>query len=416
MTTAARNRSNVRCTLFTALIALLVPLASGCEAEGAVEPAGDRDVFRSQHHAFQIDTIVDGLQHPWGIAFLPNGDLLVTERGSPGDDGRPGQLRIVRDGELLADPVTGLPEIRVGGQGGLLDVVLHPEFESNRLVYLSYSKPNEDDSEGTTAVIRGTYEDGALNDVEEIFEAEAWASGRGHHGSRIAFDHDGYLFVSIGDRQFSPSGDLEAHPAQDLTNHIGTIVRLHDDGSVPSDNPFVGDDEALPEIWSYGHRNPQGMAVHPETNEVWANEHGPQGGDELNLIRPGVNYGWPVVGFGVNYGPGTPIHEAVNVAGMEPPVLNWTPSIAPAGMMIYTGDRFPEWRGSVFSGGMSAQYRVLSRATVDGAQLLNEELLLPGEYRIRDVREGPDGYVYLATDHRGGDMTPIIRLRPATGR
>jgi aldose sugar dehydrogenase len=415
MTTAAR-KSRTAHFPFAALLAVLAPLVSGCEPDEAVEPARDGDVFHSQHHAFQIDTVVDGLQHPWGMAFLPNGDILVTERGSPGDDGRPGQLRIVRDGELLADPVTGLPDIRVGGQGGLLDVVLHPEFESNRLVYLSYSKPNEDNSEGTTAVIRGTYEDGALNDVEEIFEAAAWTSGRGHHGSRIAFDRDGYLFVSIGDRQFSPSGDLEAHPAQDLTNHIGTIVRLYDDGSVPSDNPFVGHDEALPEIWSYGHRNPQGMAVHPETNEVWANEHGPQGGDELNLIRPGVNYGWPVVGFGVNYGPGTPIHEAVNVQGMEPPVLNWTPSIAPAGMMIYTGDRFPEWRGSVFSGGMSAQYRVLSRATVDGAQLLNEELLLPGEYRIRDVREGPDGYIYLATDHRGGELTPIIRLMPATGR
>lgn len=357
---------------------------------------------------------MDGLQHPWGMAFLPNGDILVTERGFPGEDGRPGQVRIVRDGELLPDPVTGLPEIRVGGQGGLLDIALHPEFESNRMVYLSYAKPNDDDSEGTTAVIRGTYEEGALTSVEEIFEAEAWTSGRGHHGSRLAFDRDGYLFISVGDRQASPSGDLEAHPAQDLTNHYGTIVRLHDDGSVPEDNPFVGHEEALPEIWSYGHRNPQGMAVHPETNEVWANEHGPQGGDELNLIRPGVNFGWPVVGFGVNYGPGEPIHEAVNVEGMEPPVLSWTPSIAPAGMMIYSGDRFPQWQGSVFSGGMSGQYRILSRATVDGTQLLNEEVLLPGEYRIRDIRQGPDGYVYIATDHRGGELTPIIRLVPAT--
>ncbi len=393
-----------------------------CEAsasEVAEQPDNNdvyqNDVYQSIHHDFEVVTIVDGLHHPWAIAFLPNGDKLVTERGSSSSDGRAGQLRVIRNGELLPDPVPGLPEIRVGGQGGLLDVVLHPDFENNRLIYLSYSKPNSDHSEGTTAVIRGLFENDELHDVEEVFEAQAWTAGRGHHGSRIVFDHDGYMFITVGDRQASPGGGTEAqrnHPSQDLTNHYGTTLRLYDDGSVPSDNPFVGRDDALPEIWSYGHRNAQGMAVHPVTNEIWQNEHGPQGGDELNHIRPGVNYGWPVIGYGVNYGPGSPIHEVVSASGMEQPVLHWTPSIAPSGMMIYNGGQFPEWRGSIFTGGMSAQHRVLSRVTVDGRDLVSEELLLKGELRIRDVREGPDGYIYLVTDHRGGDLTPIVRLEP----
>lgn len=389
----------------------------GCtESQGEAATAENENmVFESEYHTFRVVPVAEGLQHPWALAFLPDGDMLITERGSSGENARPAALRIFRNGALLPDPVPGLPEVRVGGQGGLLDVILHPDFEQNRLIYLSYAKPNDDDSEGTTAVIRGRFENDELTDVEEVFEAEAWSSGRGHHGSRLAFDRDGYLFITVGDRQASPGGGAEAqrnHPAQDLTNHFGTTLRLYDDGSVPSDNPFAGRDDALPEIWSYGHRNAQGMAVHPETNDVWQNEHGPQGGDELNHVRPGVNYGWPVIGFGVNYGPGEPIHEFVHAEDMELPVLHWTPSIAPSGMMIYTGDQFPGWRGSIFSGGMSGQYRLLSRVTVDGQRLLTQELLLPGEFRIRDVRQGPDGYIYLATDHRGGDLTPIVRLEP----
>jgi aldose sugar dehydrogenase len=385
-------------------------LLAGCDAPDA-RAGDDGEVFHSEHHSYRVVTVVDGLQHPWAIAFLPNGDMLVTERGSGGDDGRPGQLRIVRDGELVPDPVPGLPPIRVGGQGGLLDVVLHPEFESNRLLYLSYSKPNEDDSQGTTAVMRGRFENDRMHDVEEVFEAQAWTSGRGHHGSRIVFDRDGYMFITIGDRQARPAGDLEAHPAQDLTNHIGTTVRLHDDGRVPSDNPFVGRDDALPEIWSYGHRNAQGMALDPETNQIWQNEHGPQGGDELNLIKPGVNYGWPVIGFGVNYGAGTPIHEAVRREGMENPVHHWTPSIATSGMMIYTGDRFPAWKGDIFNGGMAGQQ--LSRVRVQGETAVTVETLVRDMGRIRDVRQGPDGLIYLAIDDRPGGLTPIVRLEPA---
>lgn len=356
-------------------------------------------VFRSEHHSFRIDTIADGLVHPWSIAFLPDGDMLVTER--------PGRLRIIRGGRLDPEPIRGVPAVRASSQGGLMEVLLHPSFETNRLVYLSYSKPDPH----TTAVARGRFEGDRLVDVTDIFVART--RGSQHFGGKLAFDREGYLFITVGDRQASPSGDLEAHPAQDLSNHQGTIVRLHDDGRVPADNPFVGRPGALPEIWSYGHRNPQGLAVHPQTGDIWSHEHGPQGGDELNLIRPGVNYGWPVIGFGVHYGAGRPIHEATHREGMEQPVHEWTPSIAPSGLLIYTGDRFPAWQGSLFTGGLSAQHRVLSRITLDGRQVAAEELLLPGEYRIRDVRQGPDGLIYIANDHRAGEPTPLIRLRPA---
>lgn len=377
---------------------LAVAPTLSCAQTAPIDPNA---VHQSEHHAYRVVPVVDGLQHPWGIAFLPSGEMLVTER--------PGRLRVVRDGQL-SEPVSGLPEIRVGGQGGLLDVVLHPDFSSNRLVYLSFSKPSDDGSQGTTAVIRGRFENDALHDVEEVFVAEAWTQGGGHHGSRIAFDRDGYMFVTIGDRQARPIGDLHTHPAQDLSNHYGTTVRLYDDGRVPQDNPFVGVEGALPSIWSYGHRNQQGMAIHPETNQVWQNEHGPQGGDELNLVQAGDNHGWPVIGYGVNYGTGTPIHEAVRADGMQQPVHLWVPSIATSGLMIYTGDRFPMWRGNVFSGGMAGE--VLSRVTLDGTRAVAEEFLVRNQGRIRDVRQGPDGLIYLAIDHRGGELTPIVRLEP----
>jgi aldose sugar dehydrogenase len=390
----------------------LVALAAAClataagtvSAQAGGQPADQ--TFRSAQHEYRVTTVVDGLEHPWSLAFLPNGDLLVTER--------PGRLRIVRNGQLLPDPVPGLPPIRAGGQGGLLDVVPHPDFAANRLLYLSYSKPNGDGSQGTTAVIRARFENDRLTQVEEIFEAQAWSPGRGHYGSRLAFDRDGYLFITVGDRQAPPSGDLEAHPAQNLLDHMGTTLRVHDDGRVPSDNPFVGRTDALPEIWSYGHRNAQGMAVHPETNEVWQNEHGPQGGDELNRIEPGVNYGWPVIGHGVQYRSGAAIHAATHREGMEQPVHFWTPSIAASGLLIYTGDAFPRWRGNVFVGGLAGEQ--LARLTMDGHRVLNEETLVQRMGRIRDVRQGPDGFIYLAIDHRGGEQTPIVRLEPVPGR
>jgi aldose sugar dehydrogenase len=379
-------------------------------AVGLPEPSTDPgqaqgQTYQSQHHEYRVTTVAEGLVNPWAIAFLPGGDILVTER--------PGRLRIIRNGRLLPEAVPGLPEIRTGNQGGLLDVAPHPDFETNRLIYISYSKPNADDSQGTTSVIRGRFENDRLTNVEEIFEAVAWVAGRGHYGSRLAFDGNGYLFLTIGDRQVAPTGDLAAHPAQSLANHQGTVVRLHDDGRVPADNPFVGQSGARPEIWSYGHRNAQGMAFHPETGDLWLNEHGPQGGDEVNLVRPGANYGWPVVGFGVNYGAGTPIHQATRGGGMVDAVHLWVPSIAPSGMIVYTGNRFPAWRGSIFVGGLAGER--LTRLTLDGDRVVNEETLLPGFGRVRDVRQGPDGYIYLAIDDRGSAPTPIVRLEPISG-
>ena len=391
----------------------------------AIPLSGQPPLLRSAFHDYRVVTVADGLEHPWSMAFLPGGDMLVTER--------PGRLRIVRQGTLLADPVPGVPEVFAEGQGGLLDVVLHPDFASNRLLYLSFSKPNADGSQATTEVVRGRSENDRLTAIEELFEPattavvrgrfendritgieeifEAVSQGRGHYGSRLAFDRDGFLFITVGERQAPARGDLEAHPAQDLTNHHGTTIRLHDDGRVPADNPFADRVGALPEIWSYGHRNPQGLAIHPETGDVWLTEHGPQGGDELNLVLPGLNYGWPVVGYGVNYRSGSAIHEGTHREGTEPPVHFWVPSIATSGLLIYTGDRFPEWRGNMFVGGMAGEQ--LARLTMDGQQVEIEETLVHGMGRIRDVRQGPDGYIYLAIDDSEGAPTPIVRLEPA---
>jgi aldose sugar dehydrogenase len=384
----------------TSITTTALTLAAGL-ALSATATAQD-NTLRSALHDYRIVTVAEGLINPWSMTWLPNGDMLVTER--------PGRLRIVRGGRLLPEPVAGLPAIRAGGQGGLLDVVPHPNFSANRLLYISYAKPNADESQGTTAVIRGRWENDRLVNVEEIFEAKAWTGGRGHHGSRLAFDRNGYLFITVGDRQAPPSGNLEAHPAQDLTNHYGVVIRLHDDGRVPSDNPFVGRTDALPEIWSYGHRNQQGLVVHPETNDVWATEHGPQGGDELNLIQAGKNYGWPVVGYGVNYRSGTAIHSGTTREGMENPVHVWVPSIATSGLLLYTGSAFPGWRGSLFVGGMAGEQ--LARLTLDGQRVVNEETLAQRIGRIRDVRQGPDGFIYLAIDDRGGAPSALVRLEP----
>ena len=284
----------------TAVACIAVGLLGGSPAEG-------QEVFKSAHHDFRVVTVADGLVNPWSMAWLPGGDMLITER--------PGRLRIVRHGTLLPDPVAGVPEVFAQGQRGLFDVLPHPDFASNRLLYLNYARPKGEGS--TTAVVRGRFENDRFTDIEEIFEATT--EGRGHYGGRLAWDHDGFLFLTVGERQVPSTGDLEAHPAQDLSNYHGVTVRLHEDGRVPADNPFVGQAGALPEIWSYGHRNPQGLAVHPETGDVWLDEHGPQGGDELNLVQPGLNYGWPVIGYGVNYRSGSAIHAGTHREDIEPP-------------------------------------------------------------------------------------------------
>ncbi len=366
--------------------------------------AGAQDLIRSAYHDMRTVTVADGLEVPWSIAWLPDGDMLVTER--------PGRLRIVRDGALLPEPVAGVPAVFAEGQGGLFEVLPHPEFADNRWLYLSYARPLAEGS--TTAVIRGRFENDRLTDIEDVFVARS--AGRGHYGGRLVWDADGYLFVSVGERMAPPSGDPTVHPAQDLSNHHGVTVRLHDDGRVPDDNPFVGQVGALSEIWSYGHRNPQGLAIDPATGNLWLDEHGPQGGDELNLIHPGRNYGWPVIGYGVNYGSGLAIHAGTRGEGIESPTHFWVPSIATSGLMIYTGDRFPEWRGNLFVGGMAGQQLARLTPSVDRpGQIEQEETLAFGIGRVRDVRQGPDGYIYLAIEHRGAP-SQVVRLEPVARR
>ena len=378
------------------------PTQSAQPAQPVAQSSAD-PVLRSAFHSYRVVRVAEGLVNPWSMAWLPNGDMLVTER--------PGRLRIIRNGRLLPDAVPGLPTIRGGGQGGLLEVAVHPQFASNRLLYFSYAKPSPDTLQGTTAVIRARFENDRLTNVQEIFEAKVWSRGRGHHGSRLVFDGQGHLFISLGDRQVPPEGDLAAHPSQDLTNHFGKIIRLNEDGSLPADNPFYGRSTATPEIWTYGHRNVQGMVLNPVTGALLATEHGPQGGDELNVIQPGKNYGWPVIGFGVNYRTGAAIHTGTHKEGMEQPTHIWVPSIGTSGLMVYTGDRFPSWKGNVFAGGMVGEQLV--RLTMDGNRVTGVEQLAQRIGRIRDVRQGPDGLIYLAIEHRQGQPTPIVRLEPA---
>jgi glucose/arabinose dehydrogenase len=359
-------------------------------------------VQHSALHDYRVVTVAEGLLVPWAMAFLPGGDMLVTERA--------GRLRLVRQGQLLPAPIPGVPAVRAGGQGGLLDVVAHPKFSENRLIYLSYSKASADGKRNTTAVVRARFDQDRLTDVEPVIEAKAWSEGEGHFGSRLAFDDRGYLFVTIGDRQVYPSGDLKLHPAQDLGTHHGKVLRLHDDGRVPQDNPFVGRAGALPEIWSYGHRNEQGLVFDAVNRELWLTEHGPQGGDELNRVQAGRNYGWPVVGFGVMYRTGAAIHAGTLGEGMEPPVHVWVPSVAPSGLVRYSGAQFTGWKGNLLAGALGGEQLV--RLALDDGRVVNSEQLLQRQGRIRDVREGPDGYVYVAFESRTGESTRIVRLEP----
>jgi glucose/arabinose dehydrogenase len=336
--------------------------------------------------------IAEGLEHPWGLAFLPGERLLVTER--------PGRLRVVRGG-TLEPPLAGLPAVAPRGQGGLLDVALHPRFEETGWVYLAYAAPAGLLS--GTEVARGRLRDGRLRDVQVLFRQEPRSTAGQHFGSRLVFDRAGRLYVTLGDR-----GERER--AQQLDDHRGKVVRLHDDGRVPADNPFVGRRGARPEVFTSGHRNVQGTALHPETGAVWTHEHGPQGGDEVNVLRAGGNYGWPVVTAGREYGSGAAIGAGPARADVVPPVHVWTPSIAPSGMAFYTGARFPRWRGHLFVGALRDQ--LLVRLELDGTRVVGEERLLQGVLgRIRDVRAGPDGYLYLLTDDPRG---VVARLEPAS--
>ena len=369
------------------LIASALALATAHVAEA------DSTVAKSEQGAVRLVTVAEGLENPWGIAFLPDGRALVTER--------PGRLRIVaKDGKLGA-PLAGVPAVHVINQGGLLDVAIDPDFASNRLVYLSYTEPR--DGGNGTAVARGRLTEGGLADVQVIFRQDVTIDGRHHFGSRLVFGRDGRLFVTLGDR------NSERARAQTLDSHIGKVVRIERDGKVPADNPFVGRADAKPEIWSYGHRNVQGAALHPATGELWTHEHGPKGGDELNRDRAGLNYGWPKVTYGVEYS-GKTISESPTAPGIEPPVHYWVPSIATSGLLFYTGDRFPKWKGNAFVGGLASQQ--VSRLEMDGNRVVREEVLLKGvlNQRVRDVEQGPDGFVYLLTDEDNGKL---LRIEPA---
>ncbi len=371
----------------------------------AVGVYAQSDVYHAANHDYRVVTVAEDLVQPWAMAWLPGGDMLITEK--------PGRLRVVRDGRLLPEAVPGVPEVFYEGQGGLFDVLPHPNFSDNRWVYLTYSKVTEGSS--ATAIARGRFENDRLTNVVEIFEAQA--VGFGHYGGKIVFDNDGYMFLTLGDRMAPPVGDeaaLRAHPAQDRSNHQGVVVRLNDDGTVPDDNPFVGQSGMLPEIWSYGHRSPQGLAIHPETGDLWESEHGPQGGDEINRIEPGNNYGWPVVGRGANYGAfGRPIHIGISEEGMVQPAQFWVPSIATSGLMVYTGDKFPMWYGNIFSGSLAGEQLARLQLSDDYRNVVVEETLVYDIGRIRDVRQGLDGYIYLALSARNGDPTSVVRLEPA---
>jgi glucose/arabinose dehydrogenase len=351
--------------------------------------ARDAPVFATEHTRVRVVTLTKKLAEPWALAFLPNGDILITERG--------GRLRLVHEGQLASTDIRDLPPVDTRKQDGLMDLALHPQFVQNRTIYFTYSKggPRGD----TTALASAQFDGARVTGVRDLFVADAWSSYGGNSGSRIAFGLDGKIYMTVGERH-------EQMPAQDLRTDKGKILRLNDDGAIPADNPFVDRADALPEIFAYGMRNPQGLFVDPSTGTIWEHEHGPRGGDELNIIKRGHNYGWPSITFGVNYD-GTTISKNTARAGMDQPIVHWTPSISPSGLTIYSGDRFPAWRGNAFLGALSGAH--VRRLELRNDRVTHEEVLVVQHpQRIRDVRQGPDGLLYVLTD--GG---ALLRLEPA---
>ena len=367
---------------------LLVGTAAALAAPAV---ARAQQILRSSKASYSLRMLTLDLEQPWGMAFLPDGRLLITER--------PGRLRIFANGRLERAPVGGLPKVYARGQGGLLDICLHPDFARNAQLYLTYS--GEGDGGAATVLARAEFRNNALVGVQRIFEALPRTSGGLHFGSRVVFDRAGFLYVTCGER-------YQMQRAQNLADLGGKVVRLRDDGTVPADNPFIGREGARPEIFSYGHRNPQGMAMHPGTGRIWLVEHGPRGGDELNLLKAGANYGWPRATHGIDYS-GSTISQNKSLPGMEDPVRVWVPSISPSGLAFYTGDRFPGWKGSVFTGALSDN--ALFRIELDGDRYVGEERLLVDLLPyIRDVRQGPDGLLYIVTHTDSGGL---YRLEPA---
>jgi glucose/arabinose dehydrogenase len=370
--------------LLTLIAAMVLALVSGsCSAE-------DR-VIDTETGKITVETLASGLDHPWGMAFLPDGRMLVTERV--------GRLRIMAVDGTLSEPLAGVPKVFAEGQGGLLDVALGPNFRESKLVYISYAEPGKEGA--GTAVARGRLDDAGLEDVHVIFRQTPKVSGGNHFGGRLAFTPDGKLFITLGER-------FKFDPAQDLTSHLGKIVRINPDGSVPEDNPFIGQKDAQPEIWSYGHRNAQGAAIHPVTGKLWETEFGPLGGDELNIPAPGADYGWPVVSWGKHYDgkdiPDPPTHPEFADA-----IRHWTPVISPSGIAFYTADAIPAWKGNLLIAGLYSQ--AIVRLSLDGETVTGEERI-PMDARIRDVAQGPDGAVYALTDESNGAVLRLTAESP----
>jgi glucose/arabinose dehydrogenase len=368
--------------------AVFIVLGLALVAVVLVDPFGFMS-GRTEGPQIRIVRVAAGLEYPWGLAFLPGGDMLVTERL--------GRLRIIRGGKLDETWIPGVPQVVEKAQAGLMDVTIHPRFAENGFIYLTYSKRGQGD---TPALLRARFDGSRLVDAHDIFIADAWSDTGGNTGSRIVFGNDGMIYMSVGDRHVPRF-------AQDLTTHAGKVLRLRDDGSVPNDNPFLGQPNVRPEIFTYGNRNPQGLAVDPRTGGLFENEHGPRGGDEINFLQPGRNYGWPVITYGINYN-GTIITNDRERPGMEQPLVYWVPSIAPSGMVMYTGDRFPQWKGNLFVGALSGTH--LRRVVLNGMRVVHQERLLTDLHqRIRDVRQGPDGLLYVLTDSSYGE---VLRIEP----
>lgn len=352
--------------------------------------------FYSAAHAqssqvkLDVKVLVSGLNHPWSMAFMPDGRILLTERA--------GRLRVVSSDGQLSPPIKGVPTVFAQDQGGLLGIALDPDFSKNSFIYLAYAEPQGDLA--GTAVARAKLVGGALENLQVIFRQQPKTEGGNHFGSRLVFAPDGNLFVTLGDR-FKYMDE-----AQELNNHLGKLVRIRRDGLVPADNPFIQDRKAKPEIWSYGHRHIQGAAIHPQTGQLWTHEHGPRGGDEINIPKAGKNYGWPKASYGIHYWM-TPIKDEHAEQGFEEPVYHWTPAVAPSGMMFYQGDMFPEWKGNLFVGSLVGKR--LIKLAVEGTNIISEEKLLKDSARIRDVAEGPDGAIYLLTDDENGKLLKLTR-------
>lgn len=382
-------------SVFVGLLVLFAAACSGGEAEDesdSVQDAGIQDTLDTAD-SFTLETVTNAVDVPWGMTWLPDGNMLVT--------GRDGDLYLFEDGDESAQTIEGVPEVYAEGQGGLLDINLHPQYEENGWIYITYSSPEGGEGANTALMRARLNEDrSSLIDQEVLYKAEPNSTRGQHYGSRIVFDNEGYVYFGIGDR-----GNRDVNP-QDVTRDMGKIYRLHDDGRIPEDNPFVDNPEAEQAIFAYGIRNPQGMDLHPESGELWEHEHGPQGGDEINIIRAGNNYGWPEICFCIDYD-GSEITPDTARAGMEQPEWYWDPSIAPSGATFVTSDRYPEWQGDFLVGSLKFGYVV--RAGVENNAVVEDQILFEDIGRVRNVRQGPDGYIYVATESDNG----IVRVVPA---